>query len=248
MWRLFQRRDLLEAHGFVATSDDEARDIRDLGFQQPVAVIPNAVDVPSIPCESTSDRRTAVFLSRIHPKKGLLNLIRAWAIVRPASWKLVIAGPDEQGHAGQIRDEIQRLRLLDTVQIRGEVSESEKLKFLAQSAFAVLPSESENFGMVVAEAMSVGVPVIASTGTPWSALRERGIGWWVPNSPEDLASAIRDAISLFPSELRDKGLAARSFVEENYSWEAVGTKTASFYRWLTGGGERPEFVFIHSAR
>ena len=242
LWRLFQREDLASADGFVATSGEEAADIRQLGFTQPVAVIPNAVRLPSADATVSKVGRTAVFLSRIHPKKGLINLVNAWSLASPKGWRLIIAGPDEAGHSNQVRTEISRLGLNEVIEVRGEVPESDKFRFLAQSDFAVLPSESENFGMVVAEAMSVGVPVIASTGTPWATLRDGGLGWWVKNSPVDLASAIEEAVALSPDGLRRMGQAGRRFVEENYSWSAVAASTSRFYLWLLGAGEAPDFV------
>lgn len=242
--KLFQGRDLDLAAGFVATSDEEARDIRALSLPQPIALIPNGVDVP--PSDrydppTFMSRRIGV-ISRLHPKKGLLKLLEAWSRARAIGWKLIIAGPDEVGHRAQLLQRITELNLGSSVELLPEVSEGEKYRLLASFDLVILPSESENFGMIIAEALAVGVPVIASKGTPWGVLMREDCGWWVENEPESLAATLTHVCTLPAQTLASMGQRGRRLVQNEYSWEAAGKLTATFYRWLLNGGPAPPFV------
>lgn len=239
---LFQNVDLRCTDAFVATSSEEAHDLRKLGLSAPIAMIPNGVMVPS-PREGGAAAELKVgFLSRLHPKKGLISLVRAWAEVRPANWRLEIAGPDEGGHAAEIRGEVTRLGLDTTVRVRPLIEDSAKFDFLRSCAVTILPSESENFGMAIAESLAAGVPVIASRGTPWEELAIHNAGWWVHNSVESLADALRQATTTPLPELEVMGARGRALIETRYSWHAMAMKTTELYAWLRGEAGRPAFV------
>lgn len=231
-WRLYQHDDLKTATAFHATSELEADEIRSLGFQQPIAVIPNGLSIPAkLPERQQQERRTALFLSRLHPKKGLINLVRAWgqANVRD-EWQLVIAGPDENGHQAEVETEVQKLGLTKCVSLIGEIDNERKWQTYVDSDLFILPSFSENFGIVVAEAMAAGVPVIATTGTPWSILNELGLGWWVHPKIESLAAAIFDACAQDQSVLRQMGSLASEYARAQFSWLDAAQRLKSFYR------------------
>jgi glycosyltransferase involved in cell wall biosynthesis len=241
---LFQKADLDQAASFVATSEEEAADLRAYGIRCPIAVIPNGVRSVNpggkLPAFTN---RTIGFLSRLHPKKGLLKLLDAWAKAVPKGWRLVLAGPDEVGHRAEILRRIDELGIGMSVEVRDAVPESYKGEFFQSCDIAVLPSESENFGMMVAEALSAGIPVIASRATPWSILEAEGCGWWVSNSPDALSRALSEATSLSPDELRNMGARGAAMVAARYSWDAVGRQTASLYEWLCARGDEPKCLY-----
>jgi glycosyltransferase involved in cell wall biosynthesis len=240
--KLFQRGDLEGAAGLVATSQQEATDMRALGLVQPIAIIPNGVAIGARSgIRQVSDHRRLVFLSRIHPKKGLTNLLKAWALLRPRGWRLVIAGPDEVGHRAELESLATRLQIGGSIEFVGPIAEREKVRFLELAEVVVLPSESENFGMVIAEALSLGIPVIASTGTPWQEVATTGCGWWIPNDVESLLDSLREATDKTPAELDAMGALGRELADR-YSWKAVGAMTVAFYRWILGEGVRPSYV------
>ena len=243
---LFQRRDFGRVQAFIATSDEEAADLRVLGFRQPIAVIPNGVSVPEGRGHTTqnSSVRRMVFLSRIHPKKGLANLLRAWALVRPRNWRLVIAGPSERGHDNELETLAAALNITSEVEFPGAIHEANKVQFLESAAIVILPSESENFGMVIAESLAVGRPVIASTGTPWASLAEKRCGWWVHNDVGSLERTIIEATAMSPLQLIEMGERGRELARSSYSWEAVGQRTARFYDWVIQGGQAPAYVNV----
>jgi len=196
MW-LYQRRDLACAAALHATAISEAEQFRKLGFKQPIIVSPNGVDLPAImPSQTTrkDGKKTILFLSRIHPKKGLMELVEAWAKVRRSAlvadcrrtgdggretgnvtnellnWHIEYAGPDYDGHMGEVQRKIKDLGLEADFTYLGDLSDVEKWTAYRRADVFVLPTYSENFGIVVAEALAAGVPVITTKGTPWQEL------------------------------------------------------------------------------
>ena len=244
-WRAYQRRDLESAAALHATSELEVDEIRSAGLRGPIAIVPNGVDLPPLaePRRVEQDRaRSFLFLSRIHPKKGLESLIEAWARVRPAGWELVIAGPDERGHRAAIEKRANALGPDAAIRFRGPVSDTEKWELYRSADVFVLPTASENFGVVVAEALASGVPVITTRAAPWSALTERRCGWWTELGAEPLAAALREAVQTGDDERRAMGARGRRLVEERFGWPAIARRMLAVYRWLAGDEDAPEWV------
>lgn len=246
LWPL-QRRALAEADLLHATSEVEYQQIRAQGFTAPVAVIPNGVDLPAFPCEaaqaSRRDPYTLLFLSRIHPTKGLDRLMHAWAQLQEIhqEWCLVIAGPGEVAHVQQVKAMAQRLRL-QRVAFPGPLYGQAKSQAYRGADLFVLPTHSENFGMVVAEALAHGCPAVVSQGAPWSGLQTEACGWWVDNATETLISTLHTAMQLAGDERAAMGLRGRAWMERDYGWEAIGKNMHGVYRWLVDGGEAPPQV------
>ena len=182
-------------------------------------------------------------MSRIHRKKGLLNLVRAWAHANiDSAWRLVLAGPDENGHQQAVQDEIDRMGLQQHISFVGAVDDQSKWQLLADSDLFVLPSFNENFGIVVAEAMAAGLPVITTTGTPWQVLAERRFGWWVEPTVEELTAALNAACGLTRTARCDMGRRASQFVRAEFNWDQVARDMLRFYDWLIGKAATPEYV------
>jgi glycosyltransferase involved in cell wall biosynthesis len=242
-WRLYQRRDLRSAHLLHATSATEVEDIRQAGLRQPVAVIPNGVEVPG-PFRSSAPTspREALFLSRLHPGKGALDLVRAWARVRPEGWRLVLAGPDEDGHRANVERAVRELGLEAVTRFAGPVGDDEKWDLYRRADLFVLPTASENFGIVVAEALAAGTPVVTTKGAPWRVLEERACGWWIDRGVEPLEAALREATALDDDTRRAMGVRGRAYAEANLSWEHIAEEMAAAYRWVLGNGERPAAI------
>lgn len=244
-WRLFQRSDLHSADMLHVTSTQEADEVRHLGVRVPVAIIPNGVTVPSAArgCGRTHrERLNALFLSRLHPKKGLINLIEAWSIVRPEGWDLTIAGPDDGGHRQVVEGLIQRYDLATRVRLVGSVPDSDKWALYAGSDLFVLPTFSENFGIVIAEALASGLPVITTKAAPWSGLDEHRCGWWIEVGLEPLVHALATATKLSDGERGALGARGRAYVEREFSWARITSKMLRAYEWLLHRGDRPSYV------
>ncbi|MCH8540769.1 MAG: glycosyltransferase [Opitutales bacterium] len=244
-WWLYQKSDLQKTTAFHATAYSEAESIRRLGFTQPIAVIPNGVTMPSVnqePRTKNQEQRTALFLSRINPKKGLPMLLDAWKKVAPEDWQLVLAGNDDSNHLPTIEKKIAELGLQKQVTLAGPLFDEAKDEAFQQADLFILPSYSENFGIVVAEALSHEVPVLTTTGCPWEELETHQCGWWVEPTPEGIANGLSEALQTATEELSNMGARGRQLVEQNYQWHAIAEKMHRFYKWILEGGEKPEFV------
>jgi glycosyltransferase involved in cell wall biosynthesis len=246
-WWLYQKTDLKSASALVATAGQEAEHIRDLGIDRPVATIPNGVDMPedlpSLKISETSSRRTVLFLSRIHKKKGLLNLVEAWNRLRPNGWRVAIAGPGENGHEAEVRRRISERGVGDDFVFVGPVKGTEKWNLYRRADLFVLPTHSENFGIVVAEALACGIPVITTRGAPWSDLVDHECGWWIDVGADPLVEALGEATSMSAAERAAMGRRGRELVEQKYTWPRVAEALKSVYAWVAGKQRRPECVF-----
>lgn len=252
-WALYQRRIVRSSVALVATSDQERDSIKNVVPDRPVAVIPNGVtwpaQLPDRPNEQAGRKAFLLFMSRVHPMKNVLGLVRAWQQVCRVSsrdhWTLWIAGPDELDHTQEVRDCVHSLQLDSRVEFLGPIDEDKKGALFASADLFVLPSFSENFGMVVAEALAHGLPVVTTRATPWASLPKRGCGWWVDPTPEALAVSLSDAVDLTPAERQAMGLRGREYVRTAFSWDTIGLLTAQFYDWVLGlTSSVPQFVFV----
>ncbi|WP_269527012.1 glycosyltransferase [Coraliomargarita parva] len=244
-WLLYEKCDLRRVWAFHATAHSEAESIRRLGFVQPIAVIPNGVELPEarkLKPAKRSQKKTALFLSRIHPKKGILMLLDAWAKLAPEGWRLVIAGNDDCNHLRVVGARIRSLDLLETVELAGPLFGEDKEAAYRGADLFVLPSYSENFGIVVAEALGYGLPVLTTTGCPWQELSTEGCGWWVEPNPTGVFEGLSGALSTSSETLMAMGARGRRLVEEKYQWPGIAERMAQFYDWLLNGGKQPDFV------
>ncbi|WP_192361942.1 glycosyltransferase [Mesorhizobium mediterraneum] len=243
---LFQNRALSSVDLFHATSEQEYEDIRAFGLEAPVAIIPNGIDVLQNGPAAQPKKKIVVSLGRIHPKKGLDRLVRAWSLLEAdfPGWRLLILGPSEGGHA----DELKRLAAnlsLTRVQVREAVYGDQKRELLARAELFVLPTLSENFGMTVAESLAAATPVISSKGAPWQMLETKRCGWWIEHGSESLASCLRVAMSISPDERIAMGLRGREWMLQDFSWDSIATRMTESYRWLMDGRRTgPEWIRV----
>lgn len=242
-WPLIQRPALASTTCFHATADFEYHDIRRMGFRQPVAIIPNGIDIPDLLPKSRKDHRTLLFLGRIHPIKGLDMLLPAWRVVqdRFPEWNLRIIGPDNRGYLLQMQRLASDL-CLERVEFSGPQYGEQKWKAYRDADLFVLPTYSENFGMAVAEALASGTPAIVTKGAPWSGLAAHQAGWWIDLGIDPLVACLEAALAKLPMELATMGQRGRGWMDAEFSWPHVGQRMAETYCWILKGGSKPEWV------
>jgi glycosyltransferase involved in cell wall biosynthesis len=240
MWHLGQGQTLRRSDAFHATAESEFMDIRRLGFKQPVFVVPNGIDVPPVTEKLARGRRRLLCLGRIHRKKGIDLLLRAWRAVqeRFADWEVVIAGPDDDGELPRLRRLASGLGV-SRVNFVGPVYGEEKLALYRSSHLFVLSSHSENFALTVAEALATGTPAIVTRGAPWQGLVDSGAGWWIEIGVDPLVACLEEALSLSSGRLVAMGQIGRDWMTRDFSWEAIGRQMVSVYEWLRGRGPTP---------
>lgn len=230
------------ASGWHATSQEEAAEICARGFAQPVCVAPNGVDRPDAADTAASlafwrqrvpdsdTRPVALFYSRLHEKKRVIELIELWAKLAPRDWLLLVAGIPEQYSVDDLRQRVAQLGATEAIRV--EEGTHHPPPYALASLF-LLPSRAENFGLVIAESMAHGVPVLVTDATPWSAVNTHAAGWCV--AWEDYADALKAAITEARDRLRERGARAREWVLREFSWEKAAAQLGEFYAALRKG-------------
>jgi glycosyltransferase involved in cell wall biosynthesis len=234
--RLIERRTLRESAALHATAELERTEIESLGLgTAPIQCVPNGVGWPEPhadfadgPLAGTTGQY-ALFLSRIDGKKGLDRLLNAWKWVPDLN--LIIAGNDESGYTKELQQIAAANQIEGRVRFIGEVSDEHKWALYERAMMFILPSYSENFGNVVAEAMAMGCPVVVTPEVGLAGLvGASGAGVVVNGEPKILAEAIRNLMRQDSADRRAMGERGRLTAREQLSWESVASRMETFYR------------------
>ena len=228
-------------------SSAEAESVRRVTANRNIVVIPPGVHAPApVTVEDTRSlmnrlgtlgrSRVLLFLSRLHKKKGLDLLIGAWEklAVDFRDWTLVVAGPETDGSGEKAQAEIRNAGLFESVVFTGEVNRRECNVLLDLAEVFVLPTRSENFGMVVAESLAAARPVLTTTETPWGEIESVGCGWIVKPTLEDVTEGLRRSMSLPTGQLRLMGESGRRWVTARFSWPSTAERMVEKYKTLAG--------------
>ncbi len=227
------------ADGWHATSPEEAEDIRSHGFKQPICIAPNGVTIPTAAdcsaaaahwrhaCPDTVQRPTALFYSRLHRKKRVLELIDLWLAQAPPAWLLLIVGTPEEYTPAQL--EAYALRRSGAGRVRAFDGTGAPPPYSVASLF-ILPSHNENFGMVIAESLAHAVPVLVTDATPWSHVNSLGCGWCVPW--ESFPDTLRLALTETDDQRAQRGVVGRDYVRRDFPWHKSAAALLQFYREL----------------
>ena len=247
-WWLYQRMDLVRADSLHVTADSEVADVKRMGLKNKIMVVPLGINIDGRVerVERADGKKTLLFVSRVQRKKGLLNLVRAWAKLKQESsacssrsnendWMVRIVGPDQDNHTAELKALCNKLGVARGFEFVGPKYGEELQREYAAADLFVLPTHSENFGSVVVEALARGVPVITTKGAPWQELAERKCGWWIDIGVEPLAQALREAMSLDDAKRHEMGERGRRLVEEKYTWDAVVKKMIAGYEEVLNG-------------
>lgn len=239
-------KDLELASCIHVTCHDEMNNYRALGYKNPVAVIPNPFSAPAFINEIKNNRdiQRIGFLGRLYPYKKVDALLNAWIKLgkQVNNCQLLIMGTGEPSYEQMLKSMVQQHGLTN-VEFAGFVAGREKFERLASLTALCVPSDFENFGMIVTEALSVGTPVIASLGTPWQELNTEHCGYWVKNDADTLAEAIKTVLNLPADEINRMGENGKRLVKEKYQDTQVASMMAQLYSWIIDGGAKPKFVY-----
>lgn len=239
-------KDLRHAACIHCTCAEEMQHYRSLGYKNPVAVIPNPVPIPPFVNELQNDRsvKRIGFLGRLHPRKNVEALIEAWIELgdKVKQAKLVIMGKGDADYEQHLKDMMRNHSMLN-VEFAGFVTGREKFDRLASLTALCVPSDFENFGMIVTEALSVGTPVIASLGTPWQELNTEHCGYWVQNDVRTLTETIGKVLNLPDDEICQMGENGKRLVKRKYQDTNVAMMMKQLYTWVLNGGNKPDFIY-----
>ena len=211
------------------TSEGERRESTERIPTATVATIPNGVTVPPLEGQRKwrpGGRLRLLFIGRLHPIKGIENLFGALKLL-PSEVLLTVCGTGDPNYVSVLEERVRDLGLAGRIAFKGHVTGKAKNLAFMHADVCVVPSYTENFGMVVVEALAHGVPVIASRGTPWPQIEAHGCGYWVDNDPRSLAEAI---CRISREDLVAMGERGRRWMERSYSWSAVAEQMVALYR------------------
>lgn len=240
---LVERRHLERAAALHATSPAEAEDLAALGYGPKVRVVPLGAAAVGVRGAGDGPARAAgrlrvLFLSRLHPVKGLPLLfegIARMAAVDQARIDLVVAGDGEEAYKHQLRAAVEHLGLARHVTFVGHASGERKRELFASADVFVLPSSHENFGIAAAEALAAGLPVVVSEAVGLASdVRAAGAGLVIPQRPDAVADAI-SALLHEPGALAAMGERAAALAARRYSWERTGRELLALYEEVVHG-------------
>jgi len=254
---LFQMKMFKEASCLHATEENELKAIRNLGIKTPVALISNGIEIDefeNLPSKNEAlinlgldtTKRYVLFMSRIDTKKGLEYLVNSFIKSEKlfSDWELLIAGPVyDQKYFELINSSIKNANVAAKVHYFGMVSGEKRLNLFAASELFVLPAHTENFGMVIGEAMAAKLPVITTTGTPWKVLNDKCAGWWVELDEKNITNTLNIAMSKNELELIEMGERGYEIIKCDFTWKEVSNKMKQVYSWVLGKSKKPDFVF-----
>jgi glycosyltransferase involved in cell wall biosynthesis len=257
---LYENQHLRGAACFRALCEPEAQSIRSYGMRNPICVIPNGVDLPTRFQDSgfgvqdselmrfAGGRKVLLYLGRLHPKKNLANLIRAWKQALNSGrssregWVVAIAGWDQAGYERELKKLTSDYGLSASIRFLGPLfGQNKDAAFHACDAF-VLPSLSEGLPMTVLEAWAHAKPVLI---TPECNLPEgfaAGAALQIGTALEEIATGLRQLTEMSDEDRRVMGNRGRTLVATKFSWPQIGEQMRCVYEWVLGGGEKPQTV------
>jgi glycosyltransferase involved in cell wall biosynthesis len=271
---LYEDRNLQDAACIRALCDAEAQSIRAYGLRNPICVIPNGVEgspensrfeIRDSKLAFGEGRKVLLYLGRLHPKKNLANLIRAWRATlnsQPStlnSWVLAIAGWDQDGHEDELKRLARELKLSSaelaaagtkkhrtshdaTVVFLGPLFGEQKAAAYRSCDAFILSSLSEGLPMAVLEAWAHAKPVVM---TPACNLPEgfaARAALQIGTTSSEIVSGLKQLAEMSDNERQAMGARGRALVAEKFSWPRVGEQMRTVYEWVVGGGTRPETV------
>ncbi len=246
---LYENEHLRRAACLHALNAAEAEAFRAYGLKNPICVIPNGTTLRNdVAHEQPPQSKSILYLGRIHPLKGLRNLVKAWGAVRDdaavVGWRLTIAGWDQNHHRDELVRLANQLGVGSSIDFLGPQFDADKDRCLAAASAFILPSESEGLPISILEAWSWGLPVLMTRECNLSEGAEAGAAIIVDSDMNSIAAALRQLFSMTDRERDAMGCNGRRLVEEHYQWQRIARAMTEVYDWILGRGPRPDCVQI----
>lgn len=246
---MYEHRHLTHAACLHALCPAEADAIRRYGLSNSLCVIPFGIDLPLLALGgSTRHEKALLFLGRLHPKKGLMNLLMAWQRLQRdrtseiAGWELWIAGWDQGNHEQALRTCSLDHGIESSVRFLGPKFGADKDLLLRSVGAFVLPSFSEGLPVSVLEAWAYGLPVVMTKECNLPQGFSSGAAVSIEPTATGIAHGLRDIMALSPGDRAAMGMRGRRLVERQFSWPVYAEHMSSVYAWISGAGPRPECV------
>lgn len=230
---LYQKAAVVNANCIHATAESEKDNLLKLGYNSKVEVVANGIDVDSIVMKDNWKRKKNIlFLSRVHVKKGIEFLLEAVAMIKDKieEYTINIAGEGDSEYILSLKNKAKELGISNIVNFCGGVYGEKKWKLFREADVFVLPTYSENFGIVVGEALACGTPVITTKGTPWGELKTEHCGWWTEIGAEATKEALLSFLTLSEDELKEMGNNGRKLIVNKYSTKKIAIDMYNLYK------------------
>lgn len=235
---------------FQAANEAEYRAMRNFGITKPICVIPNGINLPNLEetqeiepvlPQSLLDKRTCLYVGRLHPIKGLEELLTAWSRLKHFhyDWQLVIAGPDSHGYRSKLETLITQEEIEDSVHLIGYVSDKEKAAWFRSSDLYILPSHSEGFAMTPLEAMSYGIPALLTPACNFPEAFEAGGALRITPIVEGICEGLEYMCAQSREDLCKMGAKARELIRERYNWDVICQDLEAVFEWMIGKSPPP---------
>lgn len=247
---LLERDHLLKASA-IHVSRAEVSGVSAYAKGTPIACLPNGTNIPDGPAPppppfiGQDGRRTLLFLGRLHPKKGIAEILEAWklAISRnpniAARWRLVLAGWDDGGHAEVFVSKAQALGLGDSVVFPGALFGETKRGALRHSDAFILASHSEGLPIAVLEALGHALPVFMTRACNLPELLDLGASIEISTAPDAMSEVLEAHLAGSYESLQRIGSAGQEYARSHFSWEEISTHLLDLYRYILGMNETP---------
>lgn len=247
---LFEYRNLRSADCIHALCQSEYESIRKFGLNNPVAIIPNGITLPqNIHFERNHEKKILLFIGRIHPKKGIKEMLQGLALLKDQShglldnWEVHIAGWDQHGHINELKQIVETHNLTNEIKFVGSLYGEEKEKALCRANAFILPSFSEGLPMSVLEAWAYELPVVMTDfcNIPKGFAHKCAIK--IEPSPNDICEKLAKLFQMPNTEILEMGKRGKELVSQCFTWEIVAKQTVELYQYLLGKSPKPSFVY-----
>ena len=244
---LYENRHLRNAACLHVLNAPEADAVQAFGFEGPVCIVPSGVDLPEAGAAAGNGDKVLLFLGRLHPKKGLAEMLKGWKLARMQTaaaegWVLRIAGWGDEAYCSELRALCHELGLDSTVEFLGPVFGADKEAALRSASAFILPSHSEGLPMAVLEAFAYGIPAILTDACNLPDAFQGEAALRVTPEPGAIADGLALLFEMPDAERRHMGEAARALVTERYTWDQAGARMRDVYNWLAGRQSQPAWV------